>query len=139
MTEQETLPKGCCIIEIPTVGDSRGQLAFAEARTCVPFPIERVFWIYEVPAEAQRGGHAHWTCAELVVAVRGAFTMVVDDGELRREVRMDSPSRGILIPAGVWCELCDFDPDTVLVAMASEPYDATGYVHEYERFKSLKG
>ena len=106
-------PEGCRLISIPGAGDQRGWLAFAEAR---------------------RGGHAHRTCAELVVPVSGAFTMVVDDGRCRRSVRMDNPCEGILVPAGVWCELIDFEPATVLVVMASQPYTADGYVHDYQQY-----
>ena len=127
-------PEGCRLISIPSAGDQRGWLAFAEARSVVPFAIERVFWIYDVPAEARRGGHAHRTCAELVVPVSGAFTMVVDDGRCHRSVRMDNPCEGILVPAGVWCELIDFEPATVLVVMASQPYSAAGYVHDYQQY-----
>ncbi|MBQ8051214.1 MAG: FdtA/QdtA family cupin domain-containing protein [Bacteroidaceae bacterium] len=122
------------IIPIPAVRDERGALAFAEAGRTIPFDVRRVFWIYDIPQEAQRGGHAHWTCSEVVVAVRGAFTMLLDDGCERREVRMDSPEKGLLVRAGVWCELKDFDPGTVLVVMASHPYDPEGYVHDYEEF-----
>lgn len=138
MEEEKIMPEGCQLIDIPSVVDARGSLAFAESLGCVPFPIARVFWIYDVPFGMQRGGHAHWSCAEVVVAVRGAFTMVVDDGRVRSEIRMDSPSRGILIPAGVWCELRDFASDSLLVVMASEPYDATGYVHNYEEYLKAK-
>ncbi|MBR1788677.1 MAG: FdtA/QdtA family cupin domain-containing protein [Bacteroidaceae bacterium] len=131
---QNALPMGCRLIGIPHVGDNRGALAFAEARSVIPFDIRRVFWIYDVPVGAHRGGHAHWTCAEVVVPVSGGFTMVVDDGRRRTEVKMGSPTTGILVPAGVWCELKDFKPGTVLAVMASHPYDATGYVHDYEAF-----
>ena len=132
------LPEGCCLLPIPSASDERGALAFAEAGSTIPFDVRRVFWIYDIPKEARRGGHAHWTCAEVVVPVRGAFTMLVDDGKVRAEVRMESPTTGILIPAGVWCELKDFDKDTVLVVMASHPYDSGGYVHDYKDYKNIK-
>ncbi len=132
------LPQGCCLIEIPTVSDERGSLTFAEGEGCIPFAVRRVFWIGDVPEGAQRGGHAHWTCAEVVVAVKGAFTMLLDDGNVRSEVRMDRANVGVLVPAGVWCELRDFAPGTLLVVMASEAYDPQGYVHDYEAYKEIK-
>ena len=128
-------PKGCRTIRIPCVQDERGALAFAEAQRVIPFAVERVFWIYDVPTEASRGGHAHWTCNELVVPVSGGFTVVLDDGQVRRQVRMERPDEGVLIPAGVWCELLDFAPGTVLLVMASQPYQPEGYVHDYNEYK----
>ena len=127
-----------CLIAIPSVIDERGGLSFAEARRTVPFAVERVFWIYGVPQTATRGGHAHWQCSEVVVAVSGSFTLVLDDGEQRIELKMDSPSQGALVEAGVWCELRDFTPDTVIVVMASHPYSPEGYVHSYEEYLKTK-
>lgn len=137
MTEeniQPSLPEGCRLIDIPSVVDGRGGLTFAEARRVIPFDIRRVFWIYDVPDGAVRGGHAHWECSEVVVPVAGGLTVVLDDGRTRSQVRMDSPERGVLIPAGVWCELRDFLPGTVLVVMASHAYNADGYVHAYAQY-----
>lgn len=128
------LPNGSFLIELPEANDERGALTFATAGQEIPFPIQRVFWIHGIPAGARRGGHCHNTCSEVVVAVQGAFRMVVDDGRVRGSVWMDSPRRGILVPAGMWCELTDFEPGTVVMVMASHPYDASGYCHRYEEF-----
>lgn len=126
------------IIPIPVASDNRGGLAFAEAQETIPFSIQRVFWIYDIPQSAVRGGHAHWQCSEVVVPVHGSFTMLLDDGCERQEVRMSNPGEGILVPAGVWCELKDFAPSTVLLVMASHHYDAKGYVHDYDEFVKTK-
>ena len=93
----------------------------------IPFPVQRVFWITDVPEGEVRGGHAHWTCDEAVFAVTGDFEIEVDDGSRRFVTRLSSPDRGLVIPAGVWCELRHFAPGTVCVVMASQPYDASGY------------
>ena len=130
----QVLPPLCRWIPIPSIRDERGVLSFAEAHKVIPFSVERVFWIYDVPSHVSRGGHAHWTCSEVVVPICGAFTITLDDGRVRAAVRMDSPDRGVLIPAGVWCELGSFEPGTVLLVMASHPYDATGYVHDYDEY-----
>ncbi len=115
------LPRGCRIIEFPESADDRGALSFAEGAHQIPFQIERVFWIYGVPQGKTRGGHSHSESAEVVVPVNGAFSMLVDDGTHKAEVRMDSPRKGILIPPGVWCDLRDFAPGTVCVVFASPP------------------
>ncbi len=132
--QNNPLPEGSKLINIPLATDSRGSLSFATVGCEIPFAVQRVFWIHDVPQDSHRGGHSHRTCSEVVVAVSGAFRMVVDDGVQRAEVWMDSPNQGILIPAGMWCELRDFQPGTVVVVMASHPYDATGYCNDYSTY-----
>ena len=122
MNEHDCLPRGCRIIELKERVDQRGKLSFAEAQREIPFDIERVFWIYDVPEGKERGSHAHNECAEVVVPVQGEFDMVVDDGTTQATLHMDSPHRGVLIPAGVWCSLRNFAPGTICVVMASHPY-----------------
>ena len=135
MNSGNCLPRGCRLISIPEHKDKRGCLSIAEARHEVPFAIERVFWIYDVPAGEMRGAHSHSECAEVVVPVYGAFDMTVDDGVTKATVHLDSPSVGILIPAGVWCQLSGFNCDTVCVVMASHPYNPSGYIHDYSTYK----
>lgn len=127
-------PEGCRLLPLPSVSDERGTLAFLEGGTHIPFGVERVFWIYGVPEGKTRGGHAHRTCAEAVFPVTGSFTIEVDDGQCRRKIRMERPDTGILIPPGVWCNLTDFSTDTVCVVVASQPYNAEGYIDKYEDF-----
>ena len=129
------LPRGCRLIDLPVHSDERGCLSLAEARREIPFAVERVFWIYDVPQGAERGAHSHCECAEVVVPVCGAFDMTVDDGTERTTVHLDSPCQGILIPPGLWCQLSGFAPDTVCVVMASHPYSAEGYTHDYAEYK----
>jgi WxcM-like, C-terminal. len=133
-SEMEQLPRGSRIIELPESVDDRGALSFAEGAHQIPFQIERVFWIYGVPEGKTRGGHSHSESAEVVIPVSGSFTMKVDDGTHKAAVRMDSPRKGILIPPGVWCELCDFAPGTVCVVFASHPYNASGYINNYSEY-----
>lgn len=131
----DSLPRGCRLIDFPERVDQRGALSFAEGNQQIPFQIERVFWIYGVPEEKSRGDHAHNESSEVVVPVSGSFTMVVDDGLRRAEVLMDSPSQGILISPGVWCELRSFTPGTVCMVFASHSYNASGYTHNYTQYK----
>lgn len=128
-------PKGCKLIHLLEHTDNRGSLSFAEAQHEIPFSIERVFWIYDVPEGAERGAHSHNECAEVAVAIQGAFDMTVDDGTTQTTIRLDSPCKGILIPAGVWCRLSNFAPNTVCVVMASHPYNAAGYIHDYDTYR----
>ncbi len=125
------------LIDFPVAVDPRGSLAIAEG-TALPFEVKRVFWIYDIAEEKTRGGHAHKSCEEIVIAVSGSFDMVVDDGIDRLVVRMDCPSKGIYIKKNVWCELRNFSSGTVCVVMASEPYNMNGYMKDYEAFKEMK-
>jgi len=135
---QSALPSGVKLITLPKAVDDRGNLSFLQGGEHIPFDVERVFWIYDVPEGKTRGGHAHWECAEVVFPVYGSFIMHVDDGELSADVEMKDPNVGILIPAGVWCELKEFQTGTVCVVVASHPYDAGGYVNAYEEYLKAK-
>ena len=130
------MPRGCRLIRFQECTDSRGSLAVAEARQQLPFVPERVFWIYDVPEGQVRGEHSHNECSEVIVPVCGAFDMLVDDGERRVTVRMDSPLTGILIPPAVWCRLENFAPGTVCVVFASHPYNASGYTNDYAEYRA---
>ena len=135
--DNESLPKGVRLVQLPQHVDARGQLTFLEGGAHIPFEVKRVFWITDVPTDGMRGGHAHWSCHEVVFPVVGGFEIEVDDGDCCRSIVMDDPSTGILIPAGVWCELRHFDEGTVCVVVASEPYDATGYAHERAAWREM--
>ena len=129
--DHDRMPRGCRLINLAEHRDKRGCLSIAEARKDIPFAIERVFWIYDVSEGEERGAHSHNECAEVVVPVCGAFDMTVDDGVTQTTVHLSSPCKGILIPAGVWCRLSNFSPNTICVVMASHPYNAVGYIHDY--------
>jgi len=131
-----TFPRGCRLIRFQECTDSRGSLSVGEARQQIPFVIERVFWIYDVPEGQTRGEHSHNECSEVIVPVCGAFDMVVDDGERRTTVHMNNPYTGILIPPSVWCRLENFAPGTVCVVFASHPYNASGYTNDYAEYRA---
>ncbi|MBO6124903.1 MAG: FdtA/QdtA family cupin domain-containing protein [Bacteroidaceae bacterium] len=134
---QDKLPKGCRLIELPMIGDKRGSLAFGECEKHIPFRIERVFWTYNIKDGHVRGDHAHRTCQMVIFPLGGSFKMEVDDGELQVVLEMNDPHVGILIPSLVWCKLYDFTKDAACVSLASEPYDADDYIHDYNEFKEL--
>ncbi len=116
------------IINIPLIADARGSLCVAE-NAALPFEVKRVFWIFGVPEGQTRGCHAHKTCAEVVFPVTGSFEIEVDDGTESITLLMDSPNQGIHIPPNVWCRLKNFAPGTACVVLASQEYDAEGYIN----------
>ena len=130
----DKMPRGCKLIHLPVRTDKRGSLSFAESDS-IPFSIERVFWIYDVPQGEERGAHSHNDCAEVVIPVQGEFDMTVDDGITCRTIHLNSPHTGILIPAGIWCRLSNFAPGTICVVLASHPYNAAGYTHDYKEYQ----
>ena len=136
MEEQDILA-GCRLIPLIICGDERGSLVPIEAGATVPFDIKRVYTVYGTKDGVSRGFHAHIHLQQLVVAVHGACTMVLDDGRERRLVRLNRPDEGLTIGAMVWHEMQDFTPDCVLMVLADAPYNEADYIRDYERFRTL--
>ncbi|MBF1071251.1 MAG: FdtA/QdtA family cupin domain-containing protein [Prevotellaceae bacterium] len=127
-------PRGVDFIDLPLHADDRGQLTVAEDRS-LPFEARRVFWLTGVPEAAERGGHAHSTCAEVLYAVSGAVKIDLSDGTRDLTVELSLPNRGIVIPPMVWCRLYDFSPNFVGLCFASETYRPEGYFRSWEEFR----
>ena len=134
-TDSLRLPHGCRIIDFPEFIDARGGLSFAESEGHVPFDVERVFWLYNLSDCHSRGGHSHGHCAQVVVAVHGAFDLLLDDGSTSVTIHLDSPRRGVLIAPTVWDELKNFTGGTVVMVMASHHFDAEDYISDYEEYR----
>ena len=124
------------LISLPTHSDPRGSITICESGAQIPFAMQRARWVFGAPANATRGGHAHHRTAQLFVAVAGALTIAVDDGRRTERVRLDTPSRGLLIPPGVWIDTEEFAPDTVLLMLASEPHDPADYIRDRAEFEA---
>lgn len=125
----------CKIIELPRILDARGNLSFLEGGgRHIPFDIARAYWIYDVPGGENRGEHAHKTLAQLLVAVSGSFSVMMDDGHERREVFLNRPYKGLVVPPGVWHHLHDFSSGAVALAFASDIYKESDYIRDYNDF-----
>lgn len=119
---------------LPMYEDHRGKLTVGEFGTVLPFKPLRYFITYQVPGANVRGEHAHRECAQFLTCVRGACTLVVDDGKCREEFRLDDPCVGVLVPPMVWAAEFDHTEDSVLVVFASHHYDPNDYLRDYEAF-----
>ena len=128
---------GCRTIELPRIESESGAITPVNGGTEVPFDIERVFFLYDVVAGAERGGHAHRELEQVWVAAMGSFQAVLDDGRERRTVDLRQPHVGLYIPPMVWTELVDFASGTICVVLASQPYREAEYVRDYAQFKQL--
>ena len=133
-----TYQSGAVVYEIPYFVDSRGALNVLEIARELPFECQRVFYTYTVPEGSVRGEHAHKTCEEFLIAVRGELQIYVDDGVHRDEIALDSPSKGLHLPAGCWIELFGHSPDCILLVLASLPYDNADYIRNYGDFVAWK-
>jgi hypothetical protein len=129
----------CRLIPLRTVDDPRGSITIVEAERDIPFPIERTYHLHGVPADGRRGGHAHRRLEQILIAVAGAFEVLLDSGAEQRRVRLDDPRTGLYIPAGVWREMDSFTEGSVCVVLASMPYDPDEYVRDYEEFLAWQG
>lgn len=122
------------IINLQSLGDSRGGLVVAEAQKNIPFEIKRVYWIHGTQQGVARGFHAHKALRQVAVAVAGSCDMVLDDGRAQKNVRLDSASKGLFIGPGTWREMNNFSEDCVLVVFADAHYDEADYIRDYDEF-----
>lgn len=126
-------------VNVPSLGDERGSLVAFETDRDVPFPINRVYYIFGTKEHVARGFHAHRKLKQVAVCVKGQCRMVLDDGQTREETLLNSPTKGLLIGDLVWREMHDFSHDCVLLVLASEHYDESDYIRDYEEFiKSVR-
>ena len=128
------LPPGCALVDLPVKGDTRGSLIALEQGRDVPFAIARAYYVYATLPGVDRGFHAHRNLRQFAVAVSGACTMVLDDGRVRSEVRLDRPELGLTIGPMVWHEMRAFTPGCVLLVLADALYDEADYIRDYQRF-----
>lgn len=128
----------CRIIELPKFLDARGNLSFAEQNNHIPFEIKRTYWIYDVPGGEDRGGHAFKENQEVVIALSGAFDVVVDDGERKKIFTLNRSYYGLYIPAGLWRTMENFSTNSLALEFGSQHYDEDDYIREYGDFLKLK-
>jgi dTDP-4-dehydrorhamnose 3,5-epimerase-like enzyme len=125
----------CKVIYFPKITDIRGNLSFIEENNQIPFQIKRVYYLYDVPSGATRGGHAHKALQQIIIALSGSFDVLLDDGETKRTFFLNRPHYGLYIPPGVWRELENFSSNSVALSLVSEVYDESDYIRDYEVFK----
>ena len=126
------------IIELPKFADPRGNLSFVEQLNHIPFEIKRTYWIYDVPGGECRGGHAFRQNEEFIIALSGAFDVVIDDGDSKRTFTLNRSYYGLYVPAGLWREMENFSTNSVALEFGSMHYSEADYVRDYEVFFKLK-
>lgn len=121
------------IINIPKIEDPRGNLSVIE-KDVVPFEIKRVYYLYDVPTGAERGGHAHKKLQQFLIALSGSFDVVLNDGKEEKVISLNKPFEGLLIGNGIWRELKNFSSGSVCLVVASDVFKEEDYIRDFEEF-----
>ena len=128
----------CAIIQLPQIIDHRGNLTFIESCNHIPFQIQRVYYLYDVPGGAERGGHAHKDLQQLIIAMSGSFDVILDDGENKNLFHLNRSYNGLYVCPMIWREINNFSSGSVCMVLASNPYDEEDYYRDYSEFLSAK-
>ena len=126
------------LIELPRFYDPRGNLSFIEQLNHIPFEIKRTYWIYDVPGGEVRGGHAFKQNQEFIVALSGAFDVIVDDGNMKKKFTLGRSYYGLYVPAGLWREMENFSTNSLALEFGSLHYDVNDYIRDYQEYLTLK-
>jgi len=122
------------LLKFKKLGDERGALIAIEEGYNTPFEIRRVYYLFDTKEGIERGFHAHINLKQIAIAVKGSCTFVLDDGKQTEEIKIDNPNQGLFIEGLIWREMKDFSSDCILVVLASEHYDESDYIRDYDRF-----
>ena len=130
--------ENCQIIEFPKFSDRRGNLSFIQTGIGITFQIKRVYYLYDIPAGSERGGHAHLKLKQLIVPLSGSFDVRIDDGYNKKLYRLDRPNLGLYISPMIWREIDNFTSGSVCLVLASKKYDESDYIRNYSSFLAAK-
>ena len=128
--------QNCKILAIPKIEDPRGNLSVIE-HNVIPFEIKRVYYLYDVPSGAERGGHSHREQHEFLVALSGSFDVILNDGNHQKTVTLNKPFEGLLIANGIWRELKNFSSGAVCLVVASDVFEEADYIREFDEFLAI--
>lgn len=123
--------------QFPTHTNETGSLSFLEAERHIPFPIRRVYYIFDVQGDSRRGFHAHKDLQQVLICIHGSCKILMDNGTEKQIVQLDKPNEGLLIENTIWREMYDFSPGAVLLVLASHYYDESDYIRNYDEFLAL--
>ena len=124
----------CKFINLPKITDARGNLSFVESMIHVPFGIQRVYYLYDVPGGAERGGHAHKVLHQLIIAMSGSFDVVLDDGREKKRFHLNRSYYGLYVCPMIWRELDNFSSGSVCMVLASNKYEEDDYYRDYQTY-----
>jgi uncharacterized RmlC-like cupin family protein len=123
------------VIYLPKIGDRKGNITAVNNGVEIPFSTKRVFYLYDIPGGESRGAHAHKECHQFLVAASGAFEVLLDDGLIKRQVQLNTPTIGLHIPPGIWASEINFSSGSICLVLASMEYSEGDYIRDYEEFE----
>jgi hypothetical protein len=124
----------CTLIYLPQVGDRNGHITALNNYKEIPFEINRVFYLYDIPSGESRGAHAHKECHQFLLAASGSFEVLLDDGKIKRQILLNNPTVGLHIPPGIWASEINFSSNSVCLVIASEKYSEHDYIRNYDQY-----
>lgn len=136
MPERESV-YNCSLVHLPKIKNRAGNITPVYNSVEVPFDIQRVFYLYDVPGGESRGAHAHKVCHQFLVAASGSFEVLLDDGKIQRQIQLNRPNIGLHIPPMVWASEINFSSGAVCLVLASELYSAEDYIRNYDEFLQM--
>lgn len=128
----------CFLVELPKIANRAGNITVLQYGDNCPFEVKRVFYLYDIPGGTSRGGHAHRTLHQLIVAAGGSFEVLVDDGRNRRSIMLNRPYYGLHVAPGIWAQLHNFSSGSICLCLASDIYDEADYLREYDGYTRWK-
>lgn len=128
----------CSIYELPRIQNRSGNITPIHNNKEIPFAIERIFYLYDIPGGIDRGAHAHHKCHQFLIAASGSFEVQLDDGLVKKNVMLNQPFRGLHIPPGIWASEVNFSSGAICLVLASNKYKEEDYIRNYNEFKELK-
>lgn len=128
----------CSLIYLPKIGDRNGSITAINNGKEIPFDVKRIFYLYDVPGGESRGAHAHKQCHQFLIAASGAFEVLLDDGNSKRQVLINRPNIGLHIPPGIWASEINFSSGSICLVMASEAYNEDDYIRNYLEFLNTR-
>ena len=128
----------CKLIELPKNHRDKGNITAVNSLIEIPFNVNRIYYLYDVPGGESRGGHAHKELQQVIIAASGSFDLIIDDGKNKKIFSLNRPNIGVLMPKGLWRELDNFSSGSICLVLASDIYDENDYIRNYEDFKKLK-
>ena len=135
---KDTCVYDCTIVELDKHHHTKGNITVVENNQTIPFDVQRIYYLYDIPGGESRGGHAHKELRQLIVAASGSFTVTLDDGKVRRSFVLNRPYQGLLVIPGIWRTLDDFSSGAVCLVLASHAYDEDDYIRDYQGFIKYK-
>lgn len=128
----------CIVVDLPKIHNDAGNITFLENNKNIPFDIKRIYYLYDVPMGAERGGHGHYELEQYIVAASGSFAFVLNDGIDTKEIFLNDPSKALYIRSGIWREIKDFSSGSICLVLASHVYEESDYMRDYEDYKKYR-